>query len=54
LAIFGEKDGKIALCLSISNDLINLLDASKLISPMIEKIGGKGGGGKKAAIEKKL
>ncbi len=47
LAIFGEKDGKIALCLSISNDLINLLDASKLISPMIEKIGGKGGGGKK-------
>lgn len=47
LAFFGEKDGKVALCLAISDDLVAQLDASKLIVPMIEKIGGKGGGGKK-------
>ena len=47
LAFFGEKDGKISLCLAVSNDLTSSLDASKLINLMVEKIGGKNGGGKK-------
>lgn len=47
LAFFSLKDDKVSLCLSLSPDLQNTYDASKLIIPMIEIIGGKGGGGKK-------
>ncbi len=47
IAFFASKDNKVSLCLTISNDLQLNLDASKLIIPMIEKLGGKGGGGKK-------
>ncbi len=47
IAFFSIKDHKVSLCLTISNDLQLNFDASKLIIPMIEKIGGKGGGGKK-------
>ncbi len=47
IAFFSSKDNKISLCLTVSNDLQLNFDASKLIIPMIEKIGGKGGGGKK-------
>jgi alanyl-tRNA synthetase len=31
---------------ALSNDLIGKFDSTKLIMPIIEKIGGKGGGGK--------
>ena len=47
IAFFSIKDHKVSLCLTISNDLQLNLDASKLIIPMIEQLGGKGGGGKK-------
>ena len=47
LAFFAQKDQKISLCLSLSTDLQNRFDASKLITPMIAKLDGKGGGGKK-------
>jgi alanyl-tRNA synthetase len=47
IAFFASKDNKISLCLTVSNDLQLNFDASKLIIPMIEKLGGKGGGGKK-------
>jgi alanyl-tRNA synthetase len=47
IAFFASKDNKVSLCLTVSNDLQLNLDASKLIIPMIEKLGGKGGGGKK-------
>ena len=47
LAFFAKKDQKISLCLSLSSDLQNHFDASKLITPMIAKLDGKGGGGKK-------
>jgi alanyl-tRNA synthetase len=47
LAFFAKKDQKISLCLSLSSDLQDRFDASKLIIPMIAKLDGKGGGGKK-------
>ena len=47
IAFFASKDNKISLCLTVSNDLQLNFDASKLIIPMIEELGGKGGGGKK-------
>ena len=47
IAFFSIKDHKVSLCLTISNDLQLNFDASKLIIPMIEELGGKGGGGKK-------
>ncbi len=47
LAFFAQKDQKISLCLSLSTDLQNRFDASKLITAMIAKLDGKGGGGKK-------
>ncbi len=47
IAFFSIKDHKVSLCLTISNDLQLNLDASKLIIPMIDQLGGKGGGGKK-------
>ncbi len=46
-AFFGHKDEKVAVCIALSSDLIANFDSSKLIVPVIEKIGGKGGGGKK-------
>ncbi|MBM5782302.1 MAG: hypothetical protein FJ368_02645 [Pelagibacterales bacterium] len=46
-AFFGCKDEKVAVCLALSANLISNLDSSKLIIPVIETIGGKGGGGKK-------
>lgn len=46
-AFFGDKDGKVAVCLALSNNLQDKFDAAKLIAPIVEAIGGKGGGGKK-------
>ena len=46
-ALFGTKDGKVAVCVAVSNDLQNKFDAAKLIAPTVETVGGKGGGGKK-------
>jgi alanyl-tRNA synthetase len=46
-AFFGIKEEKVAVCIAVSNDLQNKFDAAKLIPPVIEKLGGKGGGGKK-------
>ncbi len=46
-AFFGCKDDKVAVCISISADLLEKFDAAKLIAPAVEAVGGKGGGGKK-------
>jgi len=47
LAFFGCKDDKVAACIAVTNDLFEKFDSSKLIAPIVETIGGKGGGGKK-------
>ena len=44
---FATKEEKISVCVAISNDLLDKFDATKLITPAVEAIGGKGGGGKK-------
>lgn len=46
-AFFAHKNGKVATCIAMTSDLIEKLDSSQLIKPVVEKIGGKGGGGKK-------
>lgn len=47
LLVFGAQNDKIAVCLSISQNLVAKFDASVLIKEVVTKIGGKGGGGKK-------
>lgn len=44
---FGCKDDKVAVCISLSADLLDKFDSAKLIGPAVEAVGGKGGGGKK-------
>lgn len=46
-AFFAIKEEKVAVCIALSSDLQTKFDAAKLIPAMIEKLGGKGGGGKK-------
>ena len=46
-ALFGCKEDKVAVVVALSNDLLDKFDSAKLIAPVIEAIGGKGGGGKK-------
>ncbi len=46
---FGCKDGKVAVCISLTADLFDRFDSSKLIVSAVEAVGGKGGGGKKDA-----
>lgn len=46
-ALFGSKDGKVAVCISLTTDLFDRFDSSKLIISAVEAVGGKGGGGKK-------
>lgn len=46
-ALFGCKEDKVAVVVAVSNDLLDKFDSAKLIAPLIEAIGGKGGGGKK-------
>lgn len=46
-ALFGCKDGKVAVIIAVSNDLLAKFDSAVLIKPVIEAVGGKGGGGKK-------
>jgi len=45
--LFATKEEKISVCIAINNDLLDKFDATKLIAPAVEAIGGKGGGGKK-------
>jgi alanyl-tRNA synthetase len=47
LAFFGCKDGKVAVSIAVTNDLLEKFDSAKLIAPVVETLGGKGGGGKK-------
>ncbi|OFW80373.1 MAG: alanine--tRNA ligase [Alphaproteobacteria bacterium RIFCSPLOWO2_01_FULL_40_26] len=47
IAFFACKDEKVSVCVAVTNDLQEKFDATKLIAPIIETIGGKGGGGKK-------
>ena len=47
IALFSEKDGKVAVCVAVGSKAQDKFDATKLISPLIEAVGGKGGGGKK-------
>ena len=44
---FGCKDGKISVVVALTNDLQEKFDSTKLIAPIVEAVGGKGGGGKK-------
>jgi len=44
-ALFGFKEGKVSVCVAVSANL--QFDAAKLIAPVVEAVGGKGGGGKK-------
>ncbi len=44
---FGCKDGKVSVVVALTNDLQEKFDSTKLIAPIVEAIGGKGGGGKK-------
>jgi alanyl-tRNA synthetase len=46
-AFFGCKDGKVSVVVALTNDLQEKFDSTKLIVPIIEAVGGKGGGGKK-------
>ena len=46
ILFFAEIEGKISVILAVSQDLTNKFDAGKLIGKVVEKIGGKGGGGK--------
>ncbi len=46
-ALFATKDDKVSAIVALSNDLLEKFDSAKLITPVIETIGGKGGGGKK-------
>ncbi len=46
-AFFGYNDDKVAVCLALTSDLLEKFDCAKLIVPVVEAIGGKGGGGKK-------
>ena len=46
ILFFAEIEGKISAILAVSQDLTNKFDAGKLIGKIVEKIGGKGGGGK--------
>jgi len=44
---FGCKDDKVAVCVALSQNLLEKFDSAKLILPLILSVGGKGGGGKK-------
>lgn len=46
-ALFSQKDGKVSVCVSVGSKAQEKFDATKLIAPLIEAVGGKGGGGKK-------
>ena len=46
-ALFAIKEDKVAACVALSQNLQDKFDATKLIAPVVEAIGGKGGGGKK-------
>ena len=45
--LFGCKDDKVAVCVAVSSNLLEKFDSAKLIAPLVEAVGGKGGGGKK-------
>ena len=47
IALFSYKDGKVAVCVNIAKKAQEKFDATSLIKPLIEAVGGKGGGGKK-------
>lgn len=44
---FGNKDGKVPVIVAASNDILDKFDSSQFIRPIVEAVGGKGGGGKK-------
>jgi alanyl-tRNA synthetase len=47
IAIFSHKDGKVGVCVNVAKKIEEKFDATSLIKPLIEAVGGKGGGGKK-------
>jgi alanyl-tRNA synthetase len=44
ILIGSDFEGKAALCIGVSKDLVAQFDASKIIGPIAEKVGGTGGG----------
>lgn len=47
IVLFGNKDGKVPVIVAASNDILDKFDSSQCIRPIVEAVGGKGGGGKK-------
>ncbi len=44
VVLASENEGKVALCVGITSDLVSKLNASALIQPLAKEIGGTGGG----------
>src|SRR5262249_6375580 len=44
VVLASEIEGKASICVGISKDLLGAYDASKLIQPLAEIVGGTGGG----------
>jgi alanyl-tRNA synthetase len=44
ILIGSDFEGKAALCIGVSKDLVAQFDASKIIGPVAQKVGGTGGG----------
>jgi alanyl-tRNA synthetase len=46
VVLFASKNGKVSLCISVAAKALDKFNATKLIKPLVEVIGGRGGGGK--------
>jgi alanyl-tRNA synthetase len=44
VVLASESEGKVALCMGLTKDLLEKLDAGKLIQPLAKDLGGTGGG----------
>jgi alanyl-tRNA synthetase len=44
VALAGDENGKVALCVGLTKDLVGRFDSGKLIQPMAKLVGGTGGG----------
>lgn len=44
VALVGDENGKVALCVGLTKDLVGRFDSGKLIQPMAKLVGGTGGG----------
>ena len=47
LTIFSKTTDKVSVIVCVSENLVDKFDATRIIAPIVNDIGGKGGGGKK-------